>query len=316
MSNFRNKAKGFDSPIALPRNNDERKDWLRANKEWWEQHPMRYDFTTRLDSTSERSRDWFEEIDNRFFSSVNQFLPWREIPFDPLIDFPALCTKRVLEIGVGNGSHALLLARAAREFHGIDITEYAVESTKRRLEVFGIKNSSIKRMNAEALEYPDNYFDYIWSWGVIHHTADTSAVLREMYRVLAPGAVTTIMVYYRSFWHTYINAALMHGVFRGYWLKERSIHAIKQRTMDGAIARFYRMAEWRATVEAAGFKMRSARVMGQKAELVLIPAGGVKNTLLKIMPDAIGRFFTNTCRMGYLLVSELAKTESTTEFLK
>ena len=307
MGDFKNKAVGFDDPIALPHDEEERAHWLNSNKEWWERQPMRYDFSTRLNAEREQSRQWYEEIDERFFSSTRQFLPWKNIPFDPLIDFPALATKRVLEIGVGNGSHALLLARAAREFHGIDLTEYAANSTNRRMELFGVKNARVRQMNAEVLAFPDNYFDYIWSWGVIHHTADTNAVLREMYRVLAPGGSATVMVYYRSFWYTYIISGLMHGVFRGYWLTERSLHAIVQRTMDGAIARFYKIPEWQAAVEGAGFKMRTARVMGQKTDLVLLPGGRVKNFILKCIPDAVGRFFTNTCRMGYFLVTELEK---------
>ena len=34
------------------------------------------------------------------------------------------------------------------------------------------------------MEFADNSFDFIWSWGVIHHSADTQRVLREMHRVL------------------------------------------------------------------------------------------------------------------------------------
>jgi ubiquinone/menaquinone biosynthesis C-methylase UbiE len=307
MGDFKNKARGFEDPIALPRDQTERDRWLESNRQWWENQPMRYDFSTELNTQKEHSVAWFREIDERFFGSASQFLPWKDRPFDQLISFRELHNQRVLEIGVGNGSHAQLLASFAKEFHGIDLTEYAVRSTTARLELFGVRNAFIRQMNAETLEYPDSYFDYIWSWGVIHHTADTNAVLREMYRVLAPGGRATVMVYYRSFWYTYVIAGLMHGVFRGYWLSERSLHAIVQRTMDGAIARFYKIPEWQRAVEQAGFQLRSHRVVGQKTDLVLLPGGKIKDAVLRVIPDSIARFFTNSCRMGYFLVTELVK---------
>lgn len=307
MGDFKNKAEGFDEPTRLPKGEDERALWLNANKQWWESQPMRYDFSTPL-SAKEFSEEFYKEIDKRFFESSRFFAPWKQVPFDTIIDFGSLSGKRVLEIGVGNGSHALLLARHSKEFVGIDLTEYAVKSTKRRMEVFGLNNVSIQQMSAEKLEFPDNYFDFVWSWGVIHHTADTNAALREMHRVLKPGGLATIMVYYRSFWYTYVYAGLFHGVFKGYWLKESSLHKVVQRTIDGAIARFYSFSEWEKTVQATGFKMERVEVMGQKIDLILLPAGKFKNAILALIPNAIGRFFTNTCRMGYFLVSTIRKS--------
>ncbi|MBK7629849.1 MAG: class I SAM-dependent methyltransferase [Ignavibacteriales bacterium] len=43
-----------------------------------------------------------------------------------MIDFESLKNKKVLEIGVGNGSHAALLAKYAKDFTGIDLTDYAI----------------------------------------------------------------------------------------------------------------------------------------------------------------------------------------------
>jgi ubiquinone/menaquinone biosynthesis C-methylase UbiE len=212
-----------------------------------------------------------------------------------------------LEIGVGNGSHAMLLAQNAKEFFGIDITEYAVRSTIKRMEIFGIHNANIQQMNAEKLEFPNDYFDFVWSWGVIHHTADTNTVLKEIYRVLKPGGSATIMVYYRSFWYTYVYAWFFHGILKGYWLQEKSLHSVVQRTTDGAIARFYRLPEWYNIVKEAGFTVEKAEVMGQKTDLILLPAGKIKDMVLALIPNILGRFLTNTCMMGHFLVSTVSK---------
>ena len=80
-----------------------------------------------------------------------------------------------------------------------------------------------------------------------------------------------------------------------------------QRTIDGAIARFYRLPEWKQLVTDAGLTLEKAEVMGQKTDLVLLPAGAIKDRVLALLPDALGRFFTNTCRMGYFLVATMRK---------
>ena len=58
-------------------------------------------------------------------------------------------------------------------------------------------------MDAEHLEFPDETFDFVWSWGVIHHSANTEAIIREIHRVLKPGGEARVMVYHRNsinFW--------------------------------------------------------------------------------------------------------------------
>ena len=142
---------------------------------------MRYDW--RYPVKAEKfSREFYEEIDRRFFGDAER-LPARKRPFDQIIPFDILPNLDVLEIGVGNGSHAQLLAPHCGNYTGIDITEYAATSTSKRFEIFGLKGA-IRRMDAEAMEFPDRFFDFIWTWGVIHHSANTAQVLSEMHRVL------------------------------------------------------------------------------------------------------------------------------------
>ena len=40
---------------------------------------------------------------------------------------------------------------------------------------------------AARLEYPDEYFDRVYSWGVLHHSPDTPRALSEVWRVLKRG---------------------------------------------------------------------------------------------------------------------------------
>ena len=83
---------------------------------------MRYDWNQQL-GYEEFSKEFFEEVDRRFFDNAREFMPYKKIPFDPLINFDNLKDADVLEIGVGMGSHASLLAKYSRSFTGIDLTE-------------------------------------------------------------------------------------------------------------------------------------------------------------------------------------------------
>jgi ubiquinone/menaquinone biosynthesis C-methylase UbiE len=295
---------GFDQPTALPQNGEQARSWQEANRSWWENHPMRYDWRSRI-PFREFSREFYEEIDRRFFSSARTYMPWRSIPFDPLIDFDSLKDKAVLEIGVGSGSHAQLLAQSARSFTGIDLTEYAVKSTTARMKCFGL-NATILRMDAENMRFADNSFDIIWTWGVIDHSANTRTVLQEMNRVLKPGGRAVTMVFHRSLWNYHILGGLFYGVLGGDFFKTRSIHEIIQMHADGGLARFYSVSEWRR-LASEFFRIPRIYVYGVKAEMVPLPSGALKQLVLKLIPDTCGRFLTNRLRMGGLLVSILEK---------
>lgn len=104
--------------------------------------------------------------------------------------------KKVLEIGVGLGADHQRFAEAGADLYGIDLTERAVQYTKSRLSAFGL-SSSLNTGDAEHLSFPNNFFDLVYSWGVLHHSPDTEAAVNEVYRVLKPGGEARIMIYHR-----------------------------------------------------------------------------------------------------------------------
>lgn len=298
---------GFDAPTALPRTPEQEREWQEANRSWWESHPMRYDFTERL-AAEEFSKEFYEEIDRRFYSDVKTFMPWRQTPFDALMPFDRLGGMDVLEIGVGNGTHARLLAERARSYTGIDLTEYATRSTGRRLQLAGLGAPavSVRRMDAESMTFEDESFDFIWSWGVIHHSANTRKILEQMRRVLRPGGTATTMVYHRNFWSYQVVAGLFNGILNGRLFKSGSLHRSRQQIIDGAIARYYTIPEWSALVSDL-FTVEDVRVYGSKAELLPLPAGKVKDALKAALPDSFCRVLTNNCKMGMFLVTTLKR---------
>lgn len=102
--------------------------------------------------------------------------------------------KKVLEIGVGLGADHQKFSEAGAELYGIDLTERAVVHTRNRLACFGLE-SRLEVGDAENLNFDDESFDLIYSWGVLHHSPNTSQAISEVWRVLRPGGTCRIMIY-------------------------------------------------------------------------------------------------------------------------
>lgn len=211
------------------------------NRQWWENNPMVYlgwDGDTQGQVQEDDPR-FYRKIDGIFFDAAKHFAHPGENqkPFSQLIDFESLKGKRVLEIGCGQGSHAELIARAGAQYTGIDITERAVRLTRKRFELNGLRGN-IEQMDAEKMTFPDSSFDVVWSWGVIHHSQNTQAIIDEIHRVLAPGGRAQIMVYHKNSLRYYVRGGVVEGMLKGKLLR-MSLYEINKRFTDGAIAHHY-----------------------------------------------------------------------------
>lgn len=294
----------FNHPTALPRSESEKSAWQLANRAWWENNPMRYDWTSTI-APQEFSREFYAEIDKRFFGNAIEYLNRSRIPFDEYIDFQSLKNKDVLEIGVGNGSHAQLLAQYAKSFVGIDLTEYATQSTAKRLKLMGL-SATVRQMDAEDLQFSDASFDFIWSWGVIHHSSNTPRIIEEIYRVLRPGGRAVIMVYNRGWWNYYVMGWI-RALIRGDFFHGKSIHQSMQAYTDGALARYYGARDFSTLVRRVGFLIDRVVTAGPKSDIILVPGGRLKRIIYRIFPNILNRFFVRTCRMGSFLIISLEK---------
>jgi len=303
-SSFRNKAPGFTDPVQLPANGETAKQWQDANRSWWEKTPMRYDWRDPIRSLP-GTKEYYEEVDRRFLEAVRHYLPWKRIPFEALIPFDQLKQLDVLEIGVGQGTHAQLIAPRAKSYTGIDLTDAACASTRKRFELFGL-DGKIMRMDAEAMSFPDNCFDFIWSWGVIHHSANTQNVLKQMHRVLRPGGRGTLMVYYRSLIQYYLINGIARGLLHGQFWKTGDIHQINQAATDGALARYFSLGEF-AALAGGLFTVEKHWITGQKPDAIPLPNGRLKRFFLGHVPDGATRFITDRLRLGTFLLLEIRR---------
>lgn len=121
--------------------------------------------------------------------------------------------KHILEIGVGLGSDHYMLAKGGNRMTALDLSREHLKLTKRHLNLEGLDTDAIYG-DAEKIPFEDNCFDMVYSFGVLHHTPDTAAAFREVYRVLKPGGVALIGVYHKYSFFFFMNTLLVNGVLR------------------------------------------------------------------------------------------------------
>jgi SAM-dependent methyltransferase len=162
--------------------------------------------------------------------------------------FEAANGRRVLEIGVGLGADHQRFAEAGAELYGIDLTERAVMHTRRRLALFSLE-TNLSTGDAENLNFPNDFFDLVYSWGVLHHSPDTRGAVAEVHRVLKPGGEARIMIYNKwsmiglMLWTRY---ALLAGQP---W---RSLGSIYAKHLESPGTKAYSIAEARTLFAAFG----------------------------------------------------------------
>jgi 2-polyprenyl-3-methyl-5-hydroxy-6-metoxy-1,4-benzoquinol methylase len=236
----------------------------RGNRSWWSANPMTYDWEGEI-TIPRGTREWFEEIDRRFIEASRPYLT-SHVPFDRIMPID-LRGQRVLEIGCGMGLHSLELARRGASLNAVDLTDTAIEMTRERMKVFEV-TADIQRADAEALPYENETFDFVWSWGVIHHSARTARIVREIARVLKPHGQTRVMVYNRDG----IVARLLllrHYVLGGEFVR-RTPDETLWRWTDGYSARYYHK-EQAEDLFRGFFENVTGLVLGTDVDVVPLP---------------------------------------------
>jgi SAM-dependent methyltransferase len=115
--------------------------------------------------------------------------PWvhRRLPY-------AEC-RRLVEVGCGTGAQLELLLDAFPRLHvtGVDHAPDQLAAAERNLADAGhAARATLVRASGEQLPFGDGGFDAAFLCWILEHVADPGAVLRELHRVLAPGAPVVI----------------------------------------------------------------------------------------------------------------------------
>lgn len=106
--------------------------------------------------------------------------------------------KRCLDVGCGVGFFVRRLFEAgAQEVYAIDIGKRNRENTLRWNAAYKDR-LQVLDMSALTLSFPDGFFDFTHSNGVLHHTPDPFKGFEELVRVCAPGGRVVVGLYGRG----------------------------------------------------------------------------------------------------------------------
>ncbi len=99
--------------------------------------------------------------------------------------FVPLEGARVLDIGCGIGTYVRRFRQYTEDVHGVDVEAERVAEAS-------IKLPNIHLAPSEALPFPDDHFDVIFSNEVIEHVDDDRKTISEAVRVTRPGGTIVI----------------------------------------------------------------------------------------------------------------------------
>lgn len=131
--------------------------------------------------------------------SYRAYLDWyrRTEPYIfAILDSYEWTGKVVIEVGCGQGPMLNYLLQFGARGIGLDMSLQSLHRASAGASELGHAEQVLfSRGDAENLPFPDHTCDVAISVGVLHHTPDTAAGIREIYRVLRPGGRAVIMLY-------------------------------------------------------------------------------------------------------------------------
>jgi len=102
---------------------------------------------------------------------------------------------RVLDIACGPGTYGRRIASPSKEVFGIDVSMGMLRQGAAYIAKEGNPNMHFARARVEALPLEDMLFDATLCCGSLHLFADTVTALREMARVMKPGAILSVFTF-------------------------------------------------------------------------------------------------------------------------
>lgn len=181
-------------------------------RDWWAANPMTYGEehgATRYRAEDGRAvevglgtPEFFDRAD-RVFYAWNANLHTPQGRFAKLFDYERHRGRPVLEVGCGMGCMAMNWAQQGARVVAVDLNPIAVRQTRQRFRIFKLQGDMMEA-DGRHLPFPNDAFDYVYSWGVLHHSPEIEQSIEEVYRVLRPGGTCGVMLYHRdSFLYRY-----------------------------------------------------------------------------------------------------------------
>lgn len=103
--------------------------------------------------------------------------------------------KRCLDAGCGSGRYTYAMQELGAEVTSIDLSPKAIESVS-------CINKDARVQDILTLE-PNPVYDFVLSWGVLHHSRDPRDGFRRVATQVKPGGILHIMLYHKDTQYVY-----------------------------------------------------------------------------------------------------------------
>ena len=162
---------------------------IEAVKAFWNARPC----NIRHSQKPVGSKEYFDEVEQRKHF-VEPHIP-------AFAQFDRWQGKKVLEVGCGIGTAAVNFVRSGADYTGVELSESSLDLAKKRFDVYKMKGNLIL-CNAEHLSdhLNSNFFDLVYSFGVIHHSPNQRAIIEEIRKVIRDDGEFRCMLYAKNSW--------------------------------------------------------------------------------------------------------------------
>ena len=254
------------------------------NRLWWEALPMTYE-NWEGSSRDPVTKEDFQRVDGHYFGTNPYIL--ETVPFATFRD------KRVLEIGCGAGSAACRFAADGAQVVAVDITAKAVELTARHAEMCEVSGVQPMQQDAEDLSaLPDASFDFLYSWGVMHHSSRPEQCFAQACSKLKHGGQGLIMVYHTNSVRYWLKG-LMWLVLKGKFLAGDNFETVQRFFTDGYYHKHYTRDSLTKAMQEAGFEVEGIDVTHMSSRMI------------PFIPESLRQFLKR--RFGWLIVARVRR---------
>lgn len=152
-----------------------------------------------------------------------------------------LAGKRVLDVGCGDGTYAILAAERGATATGIDSSQAMLDAARRRSEDAGVR-VELQLADVMKLPFPAASFDVVVAVTVLCFVRDVDVAVQQIARVLAPGG----------------RLVLGELGSRSVWAARRRVRGLLG-SKTWRSARFWTERDLRRLVERAGLAVENVR---------------------------------------------------------
>lgn len=148
---------------------------------WYDKHAR-----TQFPDSPAQFREHFSRVQLEPFCNGG-WSYWGDLRAEMMTLAGDLSGLRVLDYGCGSGQLGIYLALLGANVDGFDLSPKGIEVANWAAKRYGLE-CSFRTMDAEDLDYPDQYFDLVIGFGVLHHVIKYPGSALQLNRILKKGS--------------------------------------------------------------------------------------------------------------------------------